>query len=79
MSFLGKFNYVIKDKSSASNKVADALSTKNTLLVTNNNEVVGFELVKGLYASDEDFRDTRKEIETKQHIGDFLVEDGYLF
>ncbi|GJR83907.1 hypothetical protein Tco_0154692 [Tanacetum coccineum] len=35
--------------------------------------------IDGLYASDEDFCDTWVEIETKQHRGDFLVLDGYLF
>ncbi|GKA18995.1 transposon ty3-I gag-pol polyprotein [Tanacetum coccineum] len=54
-SFLEKFNYVIKHKSSASNKVADALSRKTTLLVTISNEVMGFDSIKELYASDEDF------------------------
>ncbi|GJS95323.1 transposon ty3-I gag-pol polyprotein [Tanacetum coccineum] len=38
-SFLEKFNYVIKNKSGASNKVADALSRKTTLLVTISNRL----------------------------------------
>ncbi|GJW88693.1 transposon ty3-I gag-pol polyprotein [Tanacetum coccineum] len=54
-SFLEKFNYVIKHKSGASNKVADALSRKTTLLMIISNEVVGFNSIKELYASDEDF------------------------
>ncbi|GJY40324.1 transposon ty3-I gag-pol polyprotein, partial [Tanacetum coccineum] len=78
-NFLEKFNYVIKHKSDASNKMADALSRKPTLLVTISNDVVVFESIRGLYASDEDFRNTREEIETKQHPGNFLVLDGYLF
>ena len=49
-----KFNYVIKHKSGASNKVIDTLSRKTTLLDTINNIVVGFELVRGFYASHED-------------------------
>nr|GEX49071.1 hypothetical protein [Tanacetum cinerariifolium] len=56
-SFLEKSNYVIKHKSGTSNKVANALSRKTTLLVTISNEVVCFDSIKELYASDEDFGD----------------------
>ncbi|GKA40654.1 RNA-directed DNA polymerase [Tanacetum coccineum] len=78
-SFLEKFNYVIKHKSGASNKVADALSRKTTLLVTISNEVVGFDSIKELYASDEDFHNIWMELETKQHRGEFILIDDYLF
>ncbi|GJW62494.1 RNA-directed DNA polymerase [Tanacetum coccineum] len=61
------------------NKVADALSRKTTLWVTISNEVVGFNSIKKLYASDEDFCNTWMELETKQHRSEFLVLDGYLF
>nr|GFA09155.1 transposon Ty3-I Gag-Pol polyprotein [Tanacetum cinerariifolium] len=49
------------------NKVADALSKKTTLLVSISNEVVGFDLIKELYTSDGDFRNTWMELQTKQH------------
>nr|GEW47476.1 ATP-dependent DNA helicase RecG [Tanacetum cinerariifolium] len=63
----------------ASNKVADALSRKITLLVTISNEVVGFDSIKELYASDEDFGNILMELETKQHWGEFILLDDYLF
>nr|GEZ19088.1 transposon Ty3-I Gag-Pol polyprotein [Tanacetum cinerariifolium] len=78
-SFLEKFNYVIKHKSGVCNKVTDALSKKTTLLVTISNEVVGFDSIKELYASDEDFGNIWMEIETKQHRGEFILLDGYSF
>ncbi|GJT57199.1 RNA-directed DNA polymerase [Tanacetum coccineum] len=61
------------------NKVADALSGKTTLLVSINNEVVGFDSIKELYVTDEDFRNTWMELKTKQLRGEFLLLDGYLF
>nr|GEU39709.1 putative nucleotidyltransferase, ribonuclease H [Tanacetum cinerariifolium] len=51
------------------NKVADVLSRKTILLVSINNEVVGFDSIKELYATDEDFHNTWMELETKQRRG----------
>ncbi|GKB12028.1 hypothetical protein Tco_0845951 [Tanacetum coccineum] len=61
------------------NKVEDALSRKTTLFVTISNEVMGFDSIKELYASDEDFHNIWMELKTKQHRGEFHVLDGYLF
>nr|GFB07374.1 hypothetical protein [Tanacetum cinerariifolium] len=61
-----------KSKGAAKNK-------KTTLLVTISNEVVGFDSIKELYASDEDFGNIWMELETKQHRGEFILLDGYLF
>nr|GEW22216.1 RNA-directed DNA polymerase [Tanacetum cinerariifolium] len=66
-SFLEKFKYVIMHKLGAGNKVADAFSRKTALLVTISNEVVCFDSIKELYASDEDFGNIWMELETKQH------------
>ncbi|GKE05922.1 RNA-directed DNA polymerase, partial [Tanacetum coccineum] len=55
------------------------LSRKTTLLVSISNEVLGFNSIKELYASDEDFHNTWMELETKQHRGEFILLDGYLF
>ncbi|GJS78946.1 RNA-directed DNA polymerase [Tanacetum coccineum] len=60
-------------------KVADALSRKTTLLMSISNEVVGFDSITELYASDEDFHNTWMELKTKQHRSEFLLLDGYLF
>ncbi|GJV04153.1 hypothetical protein Tco_1337722 [Tanacetum coccineum] len=55
------------------------LSRKTSLLVSISNEVLGFNSIKELYASDEDFHNTLMELETTQHQGEFLLLDGYLF
>ncbi|GJX62721.1 hypothetical protein Tco_0295621 [Tanacetum coccineum] len=55
------------------------LSRKTTLLVSISNEVLGFDSIKELCASDEDFGNIWMELEIKQHRGEFLLLDGYLF
>ncbi|GJW73024.1 hypothetical protein Tco_0132394 [Tanacetum coccineum] len=55
------------------------LSRKTTLLVSISSEVLGFDSIKELYAIDEDFGSIWMELETKQHRGEFLLLDGYLF
>ncbi|GKC48296.1 transposon ty3-I gag-pol polyprotein [Tanacetum coccineum] len=55
------------------------LSRKTTLLVSISSEVLGFDSIKDFYAIDEDFGNIWMELETKQHRGEFLLLDGYLF
>nr|GEY20837.1 transposon Ty3-I Gag-Pol polyprotein [Tanacetum cinerariifolium] len=55
------------------------LSRKTTLLVSISSEVLGFDSIKELYAIDEDFGNIWMKLETKQHRGEFLLLDGYLF
>ncbi|GKD61116.1 hypothetical protein Tco_1298625, partial [Tanacetum coccineum] len=52
------------------------LSRKTTLLVSISNEVLGFNLIKELYASDEDFPNTWMELETKQYRGGLSAHLG---
>ncbi|GKD67975.1 transposon ty3-I gag-pol polyprotein [Tanacetum coccineum] len=60
------------------NKVADVLSRKTIVLVSIGNKIVGFDSIKELYVSDENFRNTWIELKTKQHRDEFLVLDGDL-
>ncbi|GKA57300.1 RNA-directed DNA polymerase [Tanacetum coccineum] len=55
------------------------LSRKTTLLVSISNEVLGFDSIKELYANNEDYGNIWMELETKQHRGEFILIDGYLF
>ncbi|GJT72612.1 transposon ty3-I gag-pol polyprotein, partial [Tanacetum coccineum] len=55
------------------------LIRKTSLLVSLSNEVLGFNSIKELYASDEDFCNTWIDLETKQHRGEFILLDSYLF
>lgn len=55
VSFLQGYTFVLKHKSGKQNQVANALRTHVVLLTTMVNEVVGFDAIKDLYESNNDF------------------------
>ncbi|KAJ4728608.1 RNA-directed DNA polymerase [Melia azedarach] len=76
VSFMQKFTFVLKHKSGQQNKVADALSRRATLLVILSNEIIGFEVVKEQYATDEDFHTIWDQCNHNQRVADFLIHDA---
>jgi len=69
---------VIHHKAGKLNKGADALSRRYLLLSVLGSKVLGFEVVKGLYARDEDFKELYAKGTQHAH-GLFHIQDGLLF
>jgi hypothetical protein len=78
-TYLERFNYIIVHKSGITNRVADALNRRVTLIVTFSNEIPGFEQLKELYEHDADFGGVWNKYVLKQPLDDYLVKNGYLF
>lgn len=66
-------------KSGATNRVTDALSRRATLLTTLSVEVVGFEQIRDHYAGDEHFGHIWADYLMNRPIGEFVVQESYLF
>ena len=78
------YTFIIKHKKGFTNKVVDALSRRNLTLQSHQLESIGIEAMKGLYATDEDFKEAYQvfvEISDKYHtnFSKFLVQDGLFF
>ena len=56
-SYFEQFNFVIRHKFRVDNKVFDALSRSVQLLITLQNEIIGFDFLKKLCEKDDDFEE----------------------
>ena len=78
LEFIETFPYVIKYKHGKENVVADALSRRYVLLTSLQTKLLGFELLKDLYANDSDFSQVWNACD-KCAFGDFYRHEGFLF
>ena len=79
MEFIETFLYVIKYKKGKKNVVTDALSRRYALLTTLDSKLLGFEFIKELYESDNDFSNMFTTCTNGDISNDFYVFKGFLF
>ena len=77
-TYIQQFSFVIKHKSGALNRVANTLSRRDSLLITIQTKVLGFDLFRGLLSSDPYFGPIMDDVATRKRF-DFLIHDGFLF
>ncbi|XP_071926125.1 uncharacterized protein [Coffea arabica] len=78
VSFIDTFCYVIKYKTGRTNVVADSLSRRHSLLVFLDAKLLGFEMLKELYAHDIDFGEMFASC-TKSPHSKYFLHKGFLF
>ena len=85
VEYLQSFTFVIKHKSGVTNRVADALSRRHSLLIEMKVEVLGFDEMKELYDADPDFSEVWRECRASNltdHISkhdEYFIQEGMLF
>ena len=79
ISFLQRFDFVIKHQSGKENKVADALSRKGSLLTILSSEIIAFKHLPDLYEGDTDFKDIWYKCSNFLDADDYHIVEGYLF
>lgn len=77
--FLQKFTFVVKHKSGMSNKVADALSRRTSLLLALQTEITGLKELKDMYATDSDFAEIWSRSLLHFPNEDYYIQDGFIF
>ena len=78
VEYLEALNFMIHHKAGKLNKGADALLRRYFLLLILESKVLGFEIVKEMYADDEDFKEIYAKCASHPHDL-FHIQDGFLF
>lgn len=78
IAFLQQFTFAIKHQSGKTNRVADALSRRHTLLATVHTSVPGFATFAELYKTDPFFAGVFTDVE-QGLTDDYFIHDGFLF
>ncbi|KAI0493304.1 hypothetical protein KFK09_027580 [Dendrobium nobile] len=81
VTFLQRFSFVLKHKSGAQNRVADALSRRTALITQLQTDIQGLESLQELYASDKDFSEPWLLLSSSPPVPckDFSIRHNYLF
>ena len=78
IAYLQQFTFSIRHQSGKSNRVADALSRRHSVLTLMNTSVPGFSVLADLYPTDKFFGRIFLEA-TNGVTGDYTIHDGFLF
>eukprot|EP00253_Pinus_taeda_P032334 PITA_32334 len=84
VEYLQGFHFVLKHINGQLNKVADALSRRNTLFQESQIQALGFDFLKELYEKDLDFKEAFEACKTPVLMDrnkwlDYFLQDGLLF
>ncbi|XP_020679468.2 uncharacterized protein LOC110097438 [Dendrobium catenatum] len=77
--FLQKFTFVLRHKSGAQNRVADALSRRSALITQLQTEFLGLDSLQELYREDKDFGKVWLQCINQEPTDDFSLRHGFLF
>ena len=79
VSYIQRFDFLIKHQAGKENGVADALSRKETLLIMLSAEITAFNHLPMLYETDEDFGEIWSHCTAHIHDRDYHLVEGFLF
>ena len=79
VEFIESFPYVIKHKKGKDNVIADALSRRYTMLSQLDHKIFGLETIKGLYATDLDFKEVLEHCQGGKTWNKYVLIDGLVY